>query len=393
MNRSNPLLRRSRALIAAAALLVPAAFTPCSPARAQPAPAAARPAIDPATRDAAAQYWQAFALLPVGDAQQQSLAANWENVPLDPAAEKLIEASAGALKQLHRGSACERCDWGLNKEDSFGMLLPHLAKARDLGRLACLRARYRLAHAQGAGAVDDVVDTLVLARRVGADDVLIGIMVETGMEQMAVNAVAPHLPALSKDDLTALAARLAKLPRGGSLEGSVVWEREYGLMSLIGGLKDAKRDARPWEQFLAEIIGVKAETIRAAGGTPESVAEHLQALRPIYDEFPAALKLPQEQAHAKLAELRQRADSNPMKIALPDFTRAYDRFAATQTRLTLLRAAIAVIQGGPEQAKRFNDPFTGHPIEHRPTDGGFELASKVTDQGRPVTLVIGPPVK
>jgi hypothetical protein len=361
-------------------------------ASAQPVPPP--PAAAAAHRDAAVQYWQAFAAMPAMDKPQQDLAAGWDTVPLDATAVKLIDASANALKQLRRGAACDHCDWGLNKEDSFGLLLPHLAKSRDLARLACLRARYRISKGQHAQAVDDVVDALVLARRVGADDVLIGILVQDAMQSIAVQALAPHLTEFGKGDLAALAARLATLPKGGTFEGFVVWEREAGLMALIAGLKDAQRDARPWDQYLSDNLGLPVETIRAAGGSPEAVTKHLEALRPLYDEFAAALKLPQAQAKLKFAELSKRTESNPMKSVMFNYSRVYDRHATAETRLTLLRAAVAIRLNGPDQLKQFTDPFTGEPFEHKPTSTGFELLSKVKDEhDKLVTLTIGPAAK
>src|SRR5699024_9161618 len=114
--------------------------------RATSAEPAAPPPAASIHRDAAVQYWQAFATIPAMDQAQRDLASTWDTAPLDAAAVKLIEDSEAALTQLHRGSACDRCDWGLNREDSFGLRLPHLVKARELSRLACLRARYRLTH-------------------------------------------------------------------------------------------------------------------------------------------------------------------------------------------------------------------------------------------------------
>jgi hypothetical protein len=356
-------------------------------ARAQPA----SPNPNPHDRNAALQYWQAFAILPVMSDAERQLAGAWQSAPLNAATDKLIQASGPALKQLHRGSICNRCDWGLNKEDSFNLRLPHLVKARELARLAFLRARQRMGAGQNAQATDDIIDTLILARRAGADDILIGILVQASIEQMAVEAVVPHLGTFSKADLATLSTRLAQLPPGGSIQGSVVWEREYGLLSLIAQLKAARTSAEPWEPYLARVLGLPIETIRAAGGTPQSLAENLEKLRPIYDAFPAALKLPQSQARARLAELKKQADANPLKSVVPDFSRFYDRYGAVQTRLTLLHAAIAILQSGPDQLKNFPDPYTQEPIDYTPGQhGAFTLTSKFTEAGKPVTLTVGP---
>ena len=341
--------------------------------------------------NAALQYWQAFGSLPVMSDKERELVGAWQTAPLDPATDKLVQSSAPALKQLHRGSTCNHCDWGLNKEDSFDLRLPHLVKARELVRVAFLRARQRMGAGQNAAAIDDIIDALVLARRVGADDILIGILVQASIEQMAVEALAPQLGAFSKENLATLATRLAQLPPGGSVRGSVVWEHKYGLLSLISQLKAASTTPESAKPQLVKLLGLPIETIRAAGGTPESLAENLEKLRPIYDQFPAALDLPQEQARVKLIELKKQAQANPLNSIVPDFTRFYDRYAAVQTRFLMLRAAIAILQDGPAQLQKFPDPSSQRPINYTPgKNGGFTLASTCTEEGKPVTLIIGP---
>jgi hypothetical protein len=69
-------------------------------------------------------------------------------------------------------------------------------------------------------------------------------------------------------------------------------------------------------------------------------------------------------------------------------SRFYDVEAAGRTRLTLLRAAVAVLRGGPDKAAQFKDS-TGSPIEYQEAPDGFELRSKVTDKDKPVTLKVG----
>ena len=93
------------------------------------------------------KYWQAFALLPTLDKDQEKLLEQWNKVPLDAAALKLIERSRGSREYLHRGAKLPRCDWSLDYEDGLFLRLPYLPKARTLaapGRPACaarIRAR------------------------------------------------------------------------------------------------------------------------------------------------------------------------------------------------------------------------------------------------------------
>jgi hypothetical protein len=82
---------------------------------------------------------------PNADARQGAgkLLENWNTVSLDePQVQKLLEGSQASLMFLHRGAAMTNCDWGLKYDDGMGMLMPHMARSRDLARLAALRGRY-----------------------------------------------------------------------------------------------------------------------------------------------------------------------------------------------------------------------------------------------------------
>src|SRR5260370_24737884 len=111
---------------------------------ASPFPAAAQVA-DAKTglgANAAMKYWQAFALLPNLEKDQEKLLDDWSNVPVEGMALKLLERSEQSRTYLLRGAMLLRCDWSLDYEDGILLVLPHLAKAMTLARLVALDARY-----------------------------------------------------------------------------------------------------------------------------------------------------------------------------------------------------------------------------------------------------------
>jgi hypothetical protein len=57
----------------------------------------------------------------------------------------------------------------------------------------------------------------------------------------------------------------------------------------------------------------------------------------------------------------------------------------------MLQAAIVVAQGKPERLKGFRDPYGDGPFSYRRVERGFELRSKLTLEGAPVTLRVGAP--
>jgi hypothetical protein len=126
--------------------------------------------------------------------------------------------------------------------------------------------------------------------------------------------------------------------------------------------------------------------VAASGGTREGVLRQFEAMRPMYDELGRILKLPRDDFRARFAELQGRAKGNPVAVeVLPSMTKVYDRDAAARTRMTMLRAGIAVVRSGPEKARDFKDA-AGNPLEYAATADGFELRSKVVDDDKPVTL-------
>ena len=101
--------------------------------------------------NAALQYWQAFAQMPPLDTVRQKLLDDWKTVRLDdPDVQKLLAESHASMKYLWRAAKLKQCDWGLDYNDGISMMLPHLAKSRDLARLAicqCLDGRRVPSHA------------------------------------------------------------------------------------------------------------------------------------------------------------------------------------------------------------------------------------------------------
>jgi hypothetical protein len=60
-----------------------------------------------------------------------------------------------------------------------------------------------------------------------------------------------------------------------------------------------------------------------------------------------------------------------------------------QAQATMFKAALAVVQGGPDTLKDRIDPFGDGPFEYQVLENGFELKSKLRYQEQPVTLTIG----
>src|SRR5690349_730663 len=115
-------------------------------------------AQQPAT-NAALRYWMAFAVMqdPPADTATTDLlsrvangSAQWDEGRLGP----ILDANSEALNIMGRASSLRSCDWGVEFELGPVAPIPHLAKARVLGRLNVLSG-HRLA---AWGPTSDAVD-------------------------------------------------------------------------------------------------------------------------------------------------------------------------------------------------------------------------------------------
>src|SRR5262245_1686725 len=146
--------------------------------------------------NAAMQYWQAFSRLPTLDKDEEKLLADWATIPLDAAAQKLIDSSQSSMLYLRRGAALPRCDWCLEYNAAMGLPLPQLWKARDVARFASLHVRKELERGDKKSAQTDARAIMVLGRHARRDPILVSILVGFSLENMAVDVVAPYVPEL-----------------------------------------------------------------------------------------------------------------------------------------------------------------------------------------------------
>jgi hypothetical protein len=327
------------------------------------------------------------------DEAQDKILANWRSVSFDEATLQVLISGANSLRYLHLGAAIKHCDWGLPLNEGVNVLLPHLGKARDLTRLAILRARYDLENGRSEAGVDGIIDAFTLARHAGADPVLISKLVQYAMESMVVDVTADHLLNLDTAARTHLAAFLRTLPPSGHIEDCMGGERELVSGYLVKALKAADPKTDWVDQIFISTNVMPAEearaTVAAAGGTPQSVLKCLSDLDPLYPQLAQVLALPPKQFQTQLEPLKKQFEANPIgKRFLPAFIKSYEQSARARVRFAMLQAAIAVSLDGPDKLKEYPDPAGQGLFEYRPLAQGFALQSAVVHENQPVTLIV-----
>jgi len=357
-------------------------------------PTVADPAVKtPLAANAAIQYWQAFAQMQSLDKDQLSLLEQWQTVSADdPAVQKLLTAGQSSLLYLQRGSRLPQCDWGLEYGDGIGMLLPHLAKARDLARLAALHGRVEFERGNRSALSDDAKAIMMLARHVGRDPTMICVLVRYGIEGAAVDLVAPHVGEI-KVPAAEVAKMFESLPPAAEVLSTIDVEKKYFCVWIVKKLREEEQrqpgaGLKLWRNFLdgSEI----PEDLRKIASVPDAI-DLVEKLLPVYDDLARYVALPREKFEADYPAFKEKTKAaNALAgVVLPAVDQLLAKERRHQVRMAMLIAAIAVAQGGPDKLKDSKDPFGDGPFAYRPLDRGFELQSKLIFEGQPVTLKAG----
>lgn len=416
--------RHSRWLLAGCLLATGALVTGLSAAE---PPAGDRPAgVAAASPNAAVIYWQAFAAMPTleGDHKTKYEAAiktvnEAANADLQP----IVAQFHASLRELQRARSVAPCDWNLDYATGPELLLPHLQKARDLSRAALLRARLRFAAGEIDAAIADVLAVLKLAHDCGVSPLLISLLVDAAIENLATDVLAANLPRLQPAQLDQLAAALKPLPPTASLTDCLRLEGhwfgdwfENRISAEVANVNDplagAKVLAALSDTSVMDLIPqLKANAPTAArvresmqSLTVADVQESLRQLRSDYDEiakiaalngadrasrwaaFEAKLTAEKQAFEAKLTAGKKLAADDWKRLlsysALPAIAKVGVREQQLHVRRNLLALAVQVQRHGPEVLK--SAPALGSgTVEHHKTETGFELRYREpsTDQG------------
>jgi hypothetical protein len=352
--------------------------------------------------NAAMKYWQAFALLPALDTDQEKLLDQWNKIPLDAVAMKLIDGSQASREYLLRGAKLAHCDWSLDLDDGIFLRLPFLAKAKMLARLTALHARHEFSQKHWESGWNDVFALFKLARDVETAPMMIAQLVGYSIEAVAIDTTAPYLPELKSALPPHASALLDKLPKELTAGQLLTIEKQVGPIWLRGRLRDAERKQpgswqAVWKETFDAVFSGSEGAANANRDTILAVKSYEQAtkwldeLLPLYDEGVKIAELRWDEFDAAYANFVKKAKA--VNSLTETFYPNLDKFAAMQRRhqaqAALFRAAVLVVQEGPEKINDVQDPFGAGPFEYRALDNGFELMSKLRFNNKPVTLTIG----
>jgi len=353
--------------------------------------------------NAAGIYWQAFSAMPnLKDEQKKTLDAATASTtaPLTDDFKPIVAQFRVALHEMHRARAVAPCDWQLDTEAGPELQLPHLQKARELGRVALLRARQRFAAGEIDAAVADSLAVLKMARDCGSSPILISILVDAAIEKSAIEVLAAHLPLLKKEQLDQLAVSLRELPPTSDVASSIRAEdRLFGdwLDRRVNAEAAKLNDPQAGGKLLAAIVeplGLesdlnpkpddiegkrKAELLNSL--TVAEVRASLQRLRSDYADLGKIAALPFDERTARInafeeslsavkkAKTREDALRYLSTSLLPAVKNILIREEQHLIRRELLEQAIRVQRDGADALQTIH----GKKVEHHKTATGFDL--------------------
>jgi hypothetical protein len=351
--------------------------------------------------NAAVIYWQAFSALPSLTAEEQKTfgeATKINSGPLSESAQQLLSRFSTSFRELHRARSVTPCDWQLDETAGPLLLLPHLQKARELSRAACMRARLRFANQQTDDALTELLAVLKLAHDCGSSPIIISFLVDVAIEKEATDVLAAHLPQLKPEQLERLTTELKALPAtatvtdcirtenqmfSGWLERRLIEEQkkltdpQAGWKLLVSLRSELGTDfpLKPNQNNPTEVEAF--ELLKKA--TMADVFASLKNLREDYDELVRISTLPAKAQHEAMTQweealeaLRTRGNRESMlrffsHSLMPAIGKVLERSKQHKVRRELVDLAIQVQRHGKERIQ----PDSG--VEYHKTETGFEL--------------------
>ncbi len=349
--------------------------------REMPEPKPATPLVVTATNassvNAADIYRKAFALFAALSDEEKLSLADWKT-EIDPIATAELCTKLKPITALaHEAAVMTNCDWGLGKI-TFETKLPYMAQARSLARAMVWNASH-CRQDDSEGLADDVEAALRIGYSVSSH-FLIGHLVNTAIQNLAMDCLTENVGALPGDVATRLGRRFSDGQYEESLHCALELEAE-SVEQLADRLTAGSVDENQ-EAIIAEALGVDVSDMDRA-----RLAAAFRLAAELEREYVQTLNLPDAQYQAWLDKLHAAQQANPF---LSKLWSAVDN-VVTKTRAAVVQramvsAALALIQAGPSALENHSDPASGEPFVYRQLQNGFELESTYQRNGKPVVM-------
>jgi hypothetical protein len=281
--------------------------------------------------------------------------------PLDVSTVEMLKQQRETIELIRKAVAMPPPRWQFEGDANKMVALAN--HAPFCSSLLVLQARQEIAENKHAQAVDDLIAALVVSRQVSSTEPTLMVkMVESLAWRPAGTELGEQLPALPKELVATLPARLAKLPKSPTTADVIRGEYAYAQMT-------ARRQGFTVVAMVAGLRDFYKALLDGSDRTPE--------------EFD---KLVDEQ-------LAKSANNPFAKIMAPQFKLLRRNVAALEVKQAMLETAIDVTLHGEAAALASSrDPGAAKgPFTLKKTAHGYQLISAMTDrEQKRLTLQIGP---
>ena len=345
-------------------------------------------------KNAARLYEQAAKAIPRAENRdQRHVLFDAFATPVNNAVETLIRRAEPALTLFDRASEATECDWQLPKAKPLAA--SQMAAVYGIDDFVILRARFRAARGDWAGALGDCRRLIVMGRRV---EQVLSIARQSQGGQLynkaiiTVGIIAPEAP---PDDLEHLVAGLERLPPPAPPTDVVAGEKRVFVLAHRRLIEDPK--AREMLDAMSGVVddtfGIKTapfdvDDLVADPTKRETTFKEIEAL---FDEMAAALRLPVKERTTSWDALSQRA-----KTAHPLTQRAWKVglmaqrvYEGQKLYREMLSSALKILQS-PDINDDAAVAALAVPYEFNRRPAGFRLRHVPPRNASPYVLTIGP---
>jgi hypothetical protein len=320
--------------------------------------------------------------------------------PISADDEKLVTAASEALAEFQHAANVEACDWQLSVEDGPFANTSHRGAIRELVAVSGLRARIRFRDGDRKGAISDVLAGYAAARHLSLDGSIASVLFGYKVEREISGVLQTGLGDLTPAELAALESGFERLPQGSSMRSAVEAEKlnRNDLLEIIGNAH-TRDDLISRMSAGVPVFGndrKKAqEVVDGCGGSLSGVVDCIDKQTAFYKKWTANFGLPPERFQEQYqADYALASIGNPMlKLFTPSLSRFKWAEAYNETLRALLRAAVAIEQGGAKELPRHPDPFNGQPFSYTTSANGFRLESLLRENGKPLSISVFPALK
>ncbi len=338
-------------------------------------------------------------------ARDQLLTNDWTGQQIPAKVGELLSGYDQPFRLIRAAAKAETpSDWGLDLTEGPELLLPHLAQAKMISRIARLRVMWDLQNGKPMEARDDLLATLTLARSISHDGTLISVLVQIAMEDILVSTVAENFYQFPPETLKQLEAGFEAAPARGTAAQAVATGEHSFLDWFVRKMQEAQKqhpgdDAAVMASIRATFQSVMAsgdggsqsdltdKAIKAAGGTSDGMLKLFAGMAPMYERIAGILSLPRAEYEAQIGPFTTEIQNSPNPLLItffPSVSKSREKEFVILAKLAMLRAAVEYKSAGEAGFNSVRDPLGNGPFVRerfvfKGVDRGFQLKSAEKD--------------